>query len=61
MIKNQYANNESLNLHNTYVNTPWVSGRVYHCLQISGNILPVRQQLRQGLGAKDIPQSRGRQ
>ena len=42
----------------TYVNAPWVCGGVDHCLQISRNALPLRQQLRQGLGSKNVPEHR---
>ena len=43
------------NILSTYVDAPRVGGGVYHALQISGDVLPVRQQLRQGLRAQNVP------
>ena len=39
----------------TYIYAPWVGGGVYHALQVRGDVLPVRQQLRQGLRAQNVP------
>ena len=39
----------------TYIDAPRVGGGVYHALQIRGDVLPVRQQLRQGLRAQNVP------
>ena len=39
----------------TYVDAPRVGGGVYHALQVRGDVLPVRQQLRQGLSAQNVP------
>ena len=40
----------------TYIYAPRVCGGVYHALQVRGDVLPVRQQLRQGLRAQNVPE-----
>ena len=44
-----------LNYQETHVNTPGISSVVNESLQILGNVVPVREGLRQGLGAQHIP------
>ena len=46
------------NILSTYIDAPRVGGGVYHALQISGDVLTVRQQLRQGLRAQNVPKWR---